>query len=139
MTNQALFLRAKELSGVITPGLPVLPFGVERHPVPGGGSRAVAVFAGDEITLQDLDGLQPIEVVFFNPQGKSDAGMIGAEGGRDPTGLKMSLLQHPSGRQVVSALAKSGFDLAGADGTLVFCDGSRAGDTQIMWRLVMVY
>ena len=40
--------------------------------------------------------------------------MIGAKGGRDPAGLKASLLQHASGRQVVSALARSGFDLAGA-------------------------
>ena len=130
MTDKAIFPRPKEISGVILPGLPVLPFGVERHPVPGGGSRAVAIFTGDEITLQDVEGLQPTEVVFFSPQGKSDSGMIGAEGGRNPVGLKASLLQHPSGHQVVSALAKSGFDLAGADGTLVFCDSSQAGDTQ---------
>ncbi len=130
MTDQAIFLRPKEVSGVRKPGLPVLPFGVERHPVPGGGSRAVAIFAGDEITLQDVEGLQPTEVVFFNHEGKSDAAMIGAKGGRDPAGLKASLLQHASGRQVVSALARSGFDLAGADGILAFFEGSQAGETE---------
>jgi aminomethyltransferase len=127
MNEQVIFPKPKTLSGVVKPGLPVLPEGVERHPVPGGGSRAVPVFAGDEITLQDVEGLQPIEIVFFAPDGTSDASMIGAKGGRDPNGLKVSLLQHHSGRQVLSALAKSGFDLAGADGSLVFAEGSVAG------------
>lgn len=129
MTDQTAFVGPNSISGVIKPGLPVLPAGVERHPVPGGGSRAFAIFKGDEVTVQDIEGLQPTEVVFFAPNGKSDAGMLGAIGGRDPEGLKASLLQHQSGRQVVSALAKSGFDLAGADGTLIFEAGSRPGET----------
>ena len=33
-----------ERKGVIAPGLPILPHGTERHPVPGGGSRAVTNF-----------------------------------------------------------------------------------------------
>ena len=129
MTEQMVFPKPKSISGVITPGLPVLPAGVERHPVPGGGSRAVPIFAGDEITLQDTEGLQPAEMVFYAPDRRSDAGMIGAEGGRDPSGLKASLLQHASGRKVIYALDKAGFDLAQADGTLVFAEGSRPGDT----------
>jgi len=47
------FLRA----GVSTPGLPVLPPNVERHPVPGGGSRAVEIEAGDVISIMDVEGL----------------------------------------------------------------------------------
>ncbi len=130
MTDYAGFVKPKSISGVITPGLPVLPVGVERHPIPGGGSRAVALFSGDEITLQDVEGLQPVEIVFFDPSGKSDAGMIGAMGGHDPHGLKASLLRHSSGHKVVSDLARSGFDLADADGIMVFSQGSRAGDTK---------
>ena len=84
MNEQTVFPRPKSISGVITPGLPVLPAGVERHPVPGGGSRAVPIFAGDEITLQDVEGLQPAEMVFFSPDRRSDAAMIGAKGGRSP-------------------------------------------------------
>ena len=33
---------------VLVPGLPVLPANVERHPVPGGGTRTVTLDAGDE-------------------------------------------------------------------------------------------
>ncbi|MCB2152855.1 MAG: aminomethyltransferase, partial [Rhodobacteraceae bacterium] len=109
-------------------GLPVLPPGVERHPVPGGGSRAVQIFRGDEVTIQDREGLQPVELVFFSHDGRSDAGMIGARGGRDPMGLKAALVSDPSGRKVVRALEKSGFDLGKADAAKVFEDGSKPGD-----------
>ena len=129
MTFKPVFPTPFERAGVITPGLPVLPHGVERHPVPGGGSRAVPVFKGDEITLQDREGLQPVEMVFFAPDGSSDAGMIGAKGGRDPQGLKAALLHDASGARVVLALDKAGFDIGQADGTVVFSAGSRAGDT----------
>ena len=129
MKDHLEFPTPKYISGVLTPGLPVLPEGMERHPIPGGGSRAVEIFAGDILTIQDVEGLQPVELVFFAPNGTSDAGMIGAKGGRDPSGLKASLLRHQSGRQVVSALGKAGFDLAAADGTLLFEEGSRAGDS----------
>ena len=47
-----------EKRGVIAPGLPILPHGVERHPVPGGGSRAVPIYKGDEISILDKEGLQ---------------------------------------------------------------------------------
>ena len=61
-------LRPK-VSGVRKPGLPVLPFGVERHQYLA-ENRAVAIFAGDEITLQDVEGLQPTEVVFNHEENR---------------------------------------------------------------------
>jgi hypothetical protein len=47
--------------------------------VPGGGSRAVRIEKGDEISVLDREGLQSAELVFFTPDGRSDAGMIGAK------------------------------------------------------------
>ena len=32
-----------EKSGVVVPGLPILPHGIERHIVPGGGSRGFEI------------------------------------------------------------------------------------------------
>ncbi len=125
---QPVFPTPHERAGVLTPGLPILPHGVERHPVPGGGSRAVRIERGDQITVQDREGLQPVELVFFAPDGRSDAGMIGATGGRDPRGLKAALLGDPSGARVLRALDKAGFDIGKADGALVFAEGSRPGD-----------
>ncbi len=130
MTDAVQFVQAKTISGVITPGLPVLSQGIERYPIPGGGSRAVTVYAGDEIILQDQEGLQPTEVVFFNSSGKSDVAMISGVEGREPVGLKTSLLLHESGQKMVATLGNYGFDLAQADGILAFEEGSRAGDMQ---------
>ncbi|MDU9005561.1 DUF1989 domain-containing protein [Sedimentitalea todarodis] len=117
-----------ERAGVVTPGLPILPHGVERHPVPGGGSRAVQIRKGDQITVQDREGLQPVELVFFAPDGTSDAGMIGATGGRDPQGLKAALSGDASGARVMRALDTAGFDIGKADGAIVFPEGSNPGD-----------
>lgn len=116
---------------ILFPGLPVLPPGVERHPVPGGGSRAVPVEAGDEITLVDREGLQSCEVVFFGKDGQSDAGMLGAKSAGEPAGL-LSILGRgeASARRVRKALADGGFDLAQAEAIRFFESDSRAGDSE---------
>ena len=116
---------------ILFPGLPVLPPGVERHPVPGGGSRAVPIEAGDEITLVDREGLQPCEVVFFGRDGRSDAGMLGAKSAGAPAGLQSILGgEETSARRVRKALADGGFDLAQAEAIRFFESDSRPGDSE---------
>ncbi len=122
-----------ERGGVVTPGLPILPHGVERHPVPGGGSRAVRIDQGDEIWVVDREGLQTAELVFFAPDGRSDAGMIGLRGLGDATGVKATLAAgDASGHRVLRALERSGFDIGRADAARLFTDGSRPGDSATM-------
>ena len=122
------FERVTALGAARVPGLPILPHGTERHPVPGGGSRAVRIEAGDEIWIVDREGLQPAELTFFAPDGRSDAGMIGARGAGSPLGLQRALASDPSGRRVLRALEAAGFDIGRADAVRLFADGSRAGD-----------
>lgn len=119
-----------ERRGVVVPGLPILPHGVERYPVPGGGSRAVPISRGDEISVLDREGLQPVELVFFAPDGRSNAGMIGLAGGRAPDGIKAALAGDPTGARVLKALDAAGFDIGRADAARVFDDASRAGDLE---------
>ena len=120
-----------ERRGVLAPGLPILPPGVERYPVPGGGSRAVPVFRGDEIIVLDREGLQPGQLTLFAPDGRSDAGMLGAEGiGRPEETIETLANGSRSGRRVLEALAKSGFRLERGDAISVFGDGSRPGDQE---------
>lgn len=129
MNVTPVFETPYERAGVITPGLPILPNGTERYPVPGGGSRAVPIYQGDEISVLDREGLQPGELVFFAPDGTSDAGMIGAESSGKPHGLMAALLDGSrSGKQVAYALGKVGFDLDLAEAVHVFSEGSRPGD-----------
>ena len=118
-----------ERKGVITPGLPILPHGVERHPVPGGGSRAVPINRGDGIIVQDREGLQRGELVFFTPDQRSDAALIGAKGHGRPEATIATLANGSiSGAKVLRSLKTAGFELESGDGVLVFAEGSRAGD-----------
>ena len=66
-----------ERGGVLVPGLRVLPDDVERYPVAALGSLVLEVDEGDEISVLDLEGLQPAELVLFDRDGKSRAGMLG--------------------------------------------------------------
>ncbi len=120
-----------ERKGVLVPGLPILPPGVERHPVPGGGSRAVAICAGDEIIVLNREGLQAGELVFFAPDRGSAAAMLGARGHGRPTATIETLANgSPSGARVLRSLAAAGFDIELGDGIRVLGDGSGSGDMQ---------
>ncbi|MBO6776678.1 MAG: aminomethyltransferase family protein, partial [Marinibacterium sp.] len=122
-----------ERGGVIAPGLPILPHGVERHPVPGGGSRAVPVYRGDEISVLDKDGLQPGELVFFAPDRSSSAAMLGRTGHGRPTATIGVLANGSrSGAKVLKALATAGFNIETGDAVTLFDGGSRPGDTETM-------
>ncbi len=127
----SVFARIDARSGVLTPGLPVLPAGVERYPIAGGGSHSLYVMAGDEITIVDREGLQPVDIIFFSPDGRSDAAMLGLKGGRDASDIHQTMASDASGKKVLTALAKSGFDITRADVIRLFAEGSRAGEASI--------
>ncbi len=130
---KTVFEHAWERGGIVVPGLPVLPHGVERHPVPGGGSRALAVFRGDEISVVDRDGLQPGELTLFGPDGRSDAGYLGRTGiGRPEATIATLAGGGRSGKRVIDALGRAGFRLADGDGVALFGEASRLGETETM-------
>lgn len=116
-------------SGVRVPGLPVLPDNVERFPIPGGGSRAMEVEAGDVISVIDVSGLQPVELVHYTPDGQSDAGVLGQAGKGNAAGIRQTLASDPTtGRRVSAALAKAGFSLEVADSMDLFSGDSLPGE-----------
>ena len=126
-----IFETPYERAGVIVPGMPVLQPGVERHPVPGGGSRTVPIMAGDEICVLDFEGLQTAELVFFDRDGRSDAAMIGATGVGRPEGSINVLGNHSqSAKRVLKKLEGMGLSLSGGDAALALGNGSRAGDME---------
>ena len=129
MNKPAFIEHPWERAGVITPGLPILPHGVERHPVPGGGSRAIPVFKGDKVSVLNKEGLQPAALVHFAPDRSSDAGRMGATGQGRPSAIIETLANgSPSGAKVLAALSKAGFDIAMGDGFSAFDEGAHAGD-----------
>ncbi|MEM9032643.1 MAG: DUF1989 domain-containing protein [Pseudomonadota bacterium] len=131
--NKPFFEHPWERRGIVSPGLPLLPHGVERHPVPGGGSRVVPIYAGDEVSVLDKDGLQPGELVMFGPDRVSDAARLGRRGHGRPDATIATLANgSASGAQVLKALATAGFEIESGDGIAVFSEGSRPGDTETM-------
>jgi len=128
-----IFETPYERRGVISPGLPVLQTGVERHPIPGGGTRVIQIDRGDEISILDPQGLQSGEVVFFTPDGKSDVSVLGANQSIKPVGTMAALgADDASARKVLHALKSAGFDIGSSDAVRVFGEGSKAGDMQTL-------
>ena len=114
---------------VRVPGLPVLPTNVERHPVPGGGTRTLTLDAGDELTIIDREGRQPCELVVFDTAGRSDPALIGAVGAGAPTGILAALASRtPSARHVGEALAARRLDPGRGVTVRLFGEESRAGE-----------
>ena len=132
MAGNARFQTAFERRGVIVPGLPVLEPGVERHPIPGGGTRTVDLEAGDEFGILDVEGLQQAELAFFARDRSSRASMVGATGAGRAAGILSSLAGGgPSGARVLNRLRQLGLDLEGADAVRALGDGSRPGDMEM--------
>ncbi|PSJ58866.1 DUF1989 domain-containing protein [Pseudaminobacter soli (ex Li et al. 2025)] len=80
-------------SVIRTPGLLVLPEGMERYQVPGAGAIFINIEAGDTVTIRDIEGGQACELVAIDTAGKSDASILGTKANADAAGLKALLLQ----------------------------------------------
>ena len=57
------------------PGLNVLPPGVERYVINGGGLTGVQIFPDDEIEIINNEGNQICEIICFDKDGKSELDM----------------------------------------------------------------
>src|SRR6185295_15396685 len=107
---------------ILRPGIPSLPPGVERYRVKGGGSAVVPVSAGDEITVTDLEGLQPCRLVAAGADGRYDAGILGVHANERGDELRDAL------GDVAARLKDRKLDLSRVEGVRIFGESSRAGD-----------
>ena len=63
-------------SEIKNPGLRILPPGVERYFVKGGGLSVIEVLPDDKIEIINEEGMQLCEVIVFNSKGKSDQSIL---------------------------------------------------------------
>ncbi len=125
------FLSPTVRNGIIVPGLPTLPPGVERYVVKGGGSVTVKVEQGDNITLVDKDGLQAAELVLFDDNGSSKAAYLGQTRGQPAQGLQQILSDaSDSAKRLHRGLNKHGIDIAGAEAVYIANTHSLPGEQQ---------
>lgn len=114
---------------ILRPGLRALAPNIERYPVPGGGSVGVPVAAGDRITVRDVEGLQPCELVFAGEDGRIDVSGIGTKAAGPAAGLAAILGSDEEGTARIRAtLRRRGIDLSGAQAVRVFGGRSQAGE-----------
>ncbi|WP_119389128.1 DUF1989 domain-containing protein [Taklimakanibacter lacteus] len=129
--NHPIASIAPRPSIILRPGMPALPPGTERYRIPGGGSLSLEIKAGDRITVTDIEGGQPCEIIAAGPDGQSDPAILGAKGAGDPTGLKAMLAEdNDSALRARKALARRHIDLGQARAIRLFGTMSPAGSRQ---------
>ena len=108
--------------------VPNLPSGVERTRVPGGGAAVIAIAAGDRITVIDVEGRQPCEVLAADASGRVDPGLIGGKVCGIADGLRAILASgSESARTVLSGLRRRNIALGEAKAVRLFGGDSAAG------------
>ena len=70
------------------PGLNLLPPGVERYIVLGGGLTGIQILPDDSIEIINDEGNQICEISVFNKDGKSDLAILGLKEIKDTSEIK---------------------------------------------------
>ncbi len=116
-------------SRILRPGIPLLGAGVERYTVEGGGLMVVAIEPGDRVTITDLEGGQPVELVTADPKGRIDLSILGVKANAAAKGIREALsADEESARIVRRGLERRKIDLASARALRLFSAGSSAGN-----------
>ncbi|HJR21784.1 MAG TPA: aminomethyltransferase, partial [Dongiaceae bacterium] len=111
--------------------VPNLPSEVERTRVPGGGTAVIAISPGDRITVIDVEGRQPCEVLAANASGRVDPGLIDGKVGGIADGLRAILASgSESARAVLSGLRRRNIHLGDAKAVRLFGGESAAGSRE---------
>lgn len=110
------------------PGLRRLGPDLEHYSVRGGGCQLLHLKAGDRLTLRDLEGRQPGEILAFDAQGRAAATALGTTADARAAGLRAAIDRgDEDARAVARAAERLGLQLAGARAVRCFSDSGRAG------------
>ena len=74
------------------PGLNILPPGVERYVVNGGGLTGFQVFPDDELEILNNEGNQICEIIVFNNAGNSEPAILNLKESKSASEIKKILL-----------------------------------------------
>jgi len=111
------------------PGLNVLPPGVERHIVNGGGLTGIQIFPDDEIELINEEGNQICEIVVFDKDGKSNLGILNLKENKKNSEIKKILTSKDESSLAANyQLKKRNLDITKSQSSIVFTKDSISGD-----------
>ncbi|MBE1205462.1 aminomethyltransferase, partial [Aminobacter carboxidus] len=113
---------------ILQPGL-LLP-GMERYHVPGLGAVLIDIEPGDQLSVRNLEGGQPCELVAFDAAGRADPGILSTRSNSDAAGLKALLVDGDDSLQKLRlGLARRKLELGRVE-ALRFFDGSTPAGTE---------
>ena len=103
------------------PGLRILPPGVERYVVIGGGLSVFEIFPEDQIEIINNEGKQLLEIAVFNNKGKTDSSILNLKENGSANEIKKILSRKEESVQTaVYQLKKNKLDINKAKSSLVF-------------------
>ena len=111
------------------PGLNVLPPGVERHIVNGGGLTGVQIFPEDEIEIINDEGNQVCEVTVFNKDGKSELSILDLKEHKDSSEIKKILSKKDESSLIAAhQLKKRNLDINKSKSAMIFDKNTTLGE-----------
>ncbi len=112
---------SSELFQIREPGLNVLPPGVERYLVNGGGLTGIQLFPDDEIEIINNEGNQICEITVFNKDGNSDLSLLSLKEIKDSAEIKKILsAKDETSRVAAYQLKKRNLDIKNSKSAIVF-------------------
>ena len=112
------------------PGLNVLPPGVERYMVEGGGLTGIQILPDDEIEIINNEGNQICEVSAFNRDGKSELAILGLKEIKENSEIKKILFKKDeTSLQALLQLKKRNLNIEKSKSSIVFDKETKAGES----------
>ena len=112
------------------PGLNVLPPGVERYIVEGGGLTGIQILPDDEIEIINDEGNQICEISVFNKDGKSELGILSLKEIKEDSEIKKILLKKDeTSLQALLQLKKRNLNIEKSKSSLIFDEETKAGES----------
>ena len=120
---------SSELFQIREPGLNVLPPGVERYVVNGGGLTGIQLFPDDEIEIINNEGNQICEIAVFNKDGNSDLSLLSLKEIKDSAEIKKILSSKDETSRVAAyQLKKRNLDIKNSKSAIVFDKDAKWGE-----------
>ena len=112
---------SSELFQIREPGLNVLPPGVERYVVNGGGLTGIQLFPDDEIEIINNEGNQICEIAVFNKDGNPDLSLLNLKEIKDSVEIKKILSSKDETSRVAAyQLKKRNLNIKNSKSAIVF-------------------
>ena len=120
---------SSELFQIREPGLNVLPPGVERYVVNGGGLTGIQLFPDDEIEIINNEGNQICEIAVFNKDGNSDLSLLSLKEIKDSAEIKKILSSKDETSRVAAyQLKKRNLNIKNSKSAIVFDKDALCGE-----------